>query len=645
MIVGWDTETRKIIKRGKATTNVVPRLVCLAYDDGHDRKVLGRTDAIEWWSNAIRDESAILVAHNAVFDLAVMCRAVYEDTGENAIPWVFDALEAKRSHDTILLAQLEDIEQGGIFTRGGYTLADCVDRYLDEKVEGKKGADAWRLRYDELDAAGILPSEYPEAAYEYALMDAVYARRLYGVIEHNAAGYFQAAADWWLHLASCYGVLVDLEWSAKVDAYYARESDKRRQALVGAGLIVDGTLKRKAKREMVEAAWEELGEAPKVTKKGSVSTAKDTLQELERRGVENPTFNALIKYNRATKFRSTYMDPILDAGEAGEPLCARYNCLVNSGRTSSSGPNVQNFPARTTPAEQALLSEIPEGTSPHERVFGHGVVVGADIRGCFVPRPGKVFVACDYTALEMSTLAQVCANITGSVTALGEAINAGQDLHSRVASQILGRTYEDTIAAVEAGETEAKKARQISKILNFAAPVGASVDTISYQARNQGLTDVPQWRWEQALTAWKAAWPEIEDFWAYVSSLQAWFEGPYMVEQHGPLGCMHGWRTRKCSSDDFCAAANSLFQGLAGDGAKYAGWLLAKKQYCNTESVLYGSKTLLFVHDEFVIECEQEKAEECGQALSEVMVDGMEMFCPDITIRADYEVQEQRWKK
>ncbi len=157
---------------------------------------------------------------------------------------------------------------------------------------------------------------------------------------------------------------------------------------------------------------------------------------------------------------------------------------------------------------------------------------------------------------------------------------------------------------------------------------------------------------EEAQRAWLSAWSEMDGYFAWTSSKEQ-NDGTFLCEQHGPGGMTTGWRNRRAWS--FPQAANTMFQGLAADGAKAAGWAISKECYTVPDSPLFGSRIVLFVHDEYVIEAPRDRlcydAEHdtyrhpAGERLSELMVEGMRLFTPDIRIDADYDVHLDRWAK
>ncbi len=139
-------------------------------------------------------------------------------------------------------------------------------------------------------------------------------------------------------------------------------------------VIVDG--KRQVKfigpntrlQEIVAALAEttddlELAKTPT----GKFRAVKEVIEELTR---YSPFFEHLNDYRAATKLKSTYLDKMGAGGEA-PVLHPSYDVLKASGRCSSFGEiNAQNLPKKD-----------------------------GRVRRCFVPRPGNVFIDCDYKAI------------------------------------------------------------------------------------------------------------------------------------------------------------------------------------------------------------------------------------------------------
>jgi hypothetical protein len=90
---------------------------------------------------------------------------------------------------------------------------------------------------------------------------------------------------------------------------------------------------------------------------------------------------------------------------------------------------------------------------------------------------------------------------------------------------------------------------------------------------------------------------------------------------------------------------NSMFQGLAADGAKEALHLIIKAAYRDPSSPLYGTRPSGFVHDEFIISCRAEQAERALPEVERLMVLGMSKWIPDVLIQAPGKIMTERWSK
>jgi hypothetical protein len=162
------------------------------------------------------------------------------------------------------------------------------------------------------------------------------------------------------------------------------------------------------------------------TATGQVSTSRAVLDELAAQGYELPRL--LIEFRELDKLKATYTDalPAL-VGPDGRIHSQLNQTVTATGRLSSSEPNLQNIPIRTE--------------------------LGRRIRRAFVPEKGNVFVAADYSQLELRLLA----HITRDEQML-DAFQKDEDIHERTARLVFGaRTKE-----------ELKEKRRFAKIVNFA---------------------------------------------------------------------------------------------------------------------------------------------------------------------------------
>jgi DNA polymerase I-like protein with 3'-5' exonuclease and polymerase domains len=282
------------------------------------------------------------------------------------------------------------------------------------------------------------------------------------------------------------------------------------------------------------------------------------------------------------------------------PIHTHYEVILDTGRTSSSKPNVQN------------------------QARGKKDRIGA--RECFVPRPGRVLIDSDFGSLELHTLAQACLWLLGR-SRLAEALNAGIDVHTLVASMIQGIPYEQGVALKKAKDYEFDNSRNAAKPLNFGKPGGIGAEKMTdYASRGYGVKR-PLEFWQYAIRVWEQTWTEMPDFFAMVKGLKLPGTNLYNVVQP--------WSGRLRAGATFNAACNSFFQGLGADVAKVAGWKIFKACYVDRSSPLFGSRPVLFVHDQFLIETLEAQAAAAAAETERLMNEAGREVLPDVPVKCE----------
>ena len=590
-IIAFDTETW-LIEPGR----LAPRFVCLSHSDGVNSGIITEPQkALAWLHQKLDDPAVFLVGHNVAFDLGVVCQA-----DSSLVPKVWAAYDADRIGDTMVHERLRKIalgrtgsdpDQGG--KRPRYSLAALVNQYFGETVEGK-GGDAWRMRYHELD--GVPLDRWPEAALEYARLDAVYTWRLWSKQARTPQYDFfpQCRYAWALHCITAWGMRTDPDAVAELRANIQAEIAAAKKHLGTTGLVnASGSKNMAAIRERVAAAYGKL--AP-TTAKGSVSTARAVLEESG-----DPLLENLASIGAIEKILSTYV-PALEQG-ARVPLNPRYS-LVDSGRTSASGPNIQNMPRK------------------------------GGVRECFVPRAGMVYACADYAIAELCSLAQVLLDRYGK-SAMAEALQAGRELHLAVAAQIVGLSYEETVERHGQGDPAIKQARQLAKCANFGFPGGLGAATFSDYAKGSFGVDITPERSKKLRETWLNTYPEMK---TYFHDLGA------MAGESGSFTATHHRSERRRGGVGFTNGCNTFFQGLAADGAKSAVYAVVKETHTDPTSPLWDCRAVAFIHDEIIVEAPEHRAAEAAERLSEIMVREMKHWLPDIPVSAEAHLM-RRWYK
>jgi len=620
-----DSET-DLIKPGL----LAPPLVCVGVADPQTCRLFHHTEAkpvIE----ALLEDDALLVGDNVAYDFSVFA-AEWPDL----LPLIFEVYEADRVSDTEVREKLNHIALGiyrgfmrvdGKTEKLNYSLADLARRNCGIELDkAKTDEDSWQLRFGELRDVPI--DWWPNDAVEYAIADPAATLAVWQRQEEDPRfledEFRQTRAAFWLQLMSCWGMIADPEGVREFARKTQKKYDSIAEELVTAGLMrKDGTRDIKAVQDRVVSAYvkraqDELGtfasslERQRVVEHKTVKTifigpdgtrAKTFLEMTTggKTGNCKPKTDAdvcersgdpvLEKYADLSSLKKTLSTdvPLLEQA-VRTPLKVRYESLLATGRTAST-PNVQNLPTE----------------------------VG--VRECFRPRPGCVYAVSDYSGFELRTWAQVCLIVLGH-SKMAEALNSGVDPHIELACRILGISYDEARADYKKDpHGRVYYPRQASKSANFGYPGGlGAVRHMDYARKNYGVVLTPE-KEDELKKFWFEAWPEANPYFDWVNS-----------QVNAPMPAIKQLFSNRYRGDvTFTEAANGMFQSLAADAAKAAGFLVAKACYVDVHSPLFSCRPVNFIHDELVVEVpDDERAHDAAVELARLMVVGAEPFLPDV---------------
>lgn len=372
---------------------------------------------------------------------------------------------------------------------------------------------------------------------------------------------------------------------------------------------------------------------------GGVSASRDALYETGSEYLARYAY-----FNETAKVETTYLPWLWKGAEDGKnpPLNLKPRTLLKSGRASY-GDVVQQLP----------------------RSLG--------VRETLVARPGFVLVSCDYEGGELVTHGQNCLDWVGW-SKMAEAINNGMKLHDLLGSEIAGIEYEEFLA--RKGEDKfLADCRQSAKPVNFGCPGLLGAVTLVIQQRQQGpdttgpdgttykglrfclLTGGQEKCGVEKITEWKGrpCSPVCRHCVETAEKLRIlWFnlfpENHEYFELIGKIAdeerpeIMQPFSRRIRGESGICSLANTGFQGRLADITKDAAWLVADECYTDKSSPLYGSRSILFAHDEIVAEVREDKAAAAANRIATLMVDAAKVGCPDVTMKAEPCLM-RRWYK
>jgi len=329
--------------------------------------------------------------------------------------------------------------------------------------------------------------------------------------------------------------------------------------------------------QLREVLFDEL-ELPviKRTKTGP-STDVSVLEELAAQGYEVP--RQLIEYRQLEKLRSTYVDalPRLVHPRTGRIHTSFNQAVAQTGRLSSSDPNLQNIPIRTD--------------------------LGREIRKGFIPADGHVFLGVDYSQIELRILAHF-----SSDPAFVDAFRAGIDVHKQTASVIFDVPVEQVTATM----------RGQAKTINFATLYGQGDFSLARQlgiSRSEAKAFIEGYfeRFSGVRTYLDEQVARARDQ-GYVETLMG--RRRYVPEIHSK-----NWSVRQFGQR---VAQNTPIQGTAAD--------MIKRAMIDVDNALQASdlnaRLLLQVHDELLLEVPHEELDSARALVIEHMESAMMLNVP-----------------
>ena len=421
-----------------------------------------------------------------------------------------------------------------------------------------------------------------EAARDYSCEDADMALRLRRVFEpqldaHELTRLFDGVEIPLLSVLAemeWTGIPIDLPWFASLKQRFQKEREAVEKQIyeeAGSEFNINSNL------QLREILFGKLNLPILKRTSTGPSTDASVLKELAEEGHALPTL--LMEYRELSKLESTYLDalPRLVNPKTGRLHTSFNQTVASTGRLSSSDPNLQNIPIRRE--------------------------LGRDIRRGFVPRPGWLLVAADYSQIELRLLAHLSKD-----PAFVDAFRAGGDIHRQTAALIFDVPLSDVTSDM----------RGRAKTINFATIYGQGPHALS---RQLGIEH------SEAKEFIARYFERFQGVRNYLDSMVAF------AREHGFVQTIFGrrryipeLRERNFNIRAFGerTAANSPIQGSAADLIKIA--MIRIDDALRTRRI--ESKMLLQVHDELVFESPPEEVDQLQQLVKHEMEHAAELSVP-----------------
>ncbi|HZF46924.1 MAG TPA: DNA polymerase I [Sphingomonadaceae bacterium] len=361
------------------------------------------------------------------------------------------------------------------------------------------------------------------------------------------------------------GIRVDREQLARLSGEFAEQLgalEKQIHELAGEEFTIGSP------QQLGRILFDKMGhKGGKKGKSGQYSTDQSVLEGLAGSGV--PIASKVLDWRQLAKLKSTYTDALQAAinPDTGRVHTSYSLVGAQTGRLSSTDPNLQNIPIRTE--------------------------IGREIRKAFVAEPGNVLLAADYSQIELRLAAHMA-----DVPALKEAFARGEDIHARTANEMFGHVDRDT--------------RARAKTINFA---------ILYGISRWGLgtrLGVPADEAQAMIDRYFERFPGIQRY--IHETLESVRERGYSETLFG----RKTWfpRIRSANQAERAgserAAINAPIQGTSADIIKRA---MARMMPSLREAGLGHVRMLLQVHDELVFELPEGDAAAAAPIIERVMAE------------------------
>jgi len=378
-----------------------------------------------------------------------------------------------------------------------------------------------------------------------------------------------------------HGVKVDRGYLAELSGTFAHEiAALEEQVYEAAG----GPFTIGSPQQLGAVLFERLGlKGGRKGKSGAYSTDQSELERLEGDGVQ--VARLVLDWRQLTKLKITYTDALqAQIDPRSGRVHTRYSlAAAQTGRLSSTDPNLQNIPIRTE--------------------------IGARIRDAFIAEEGHSLLSADYSQIELRLAAHIA-----DVPQLKSAFAAGEDIHNITALELFGDTGKDS--------------RNKAKTINFAILYGISSWGLA------GRLGIGREESQAMINRYFERFPGIKN---YISTtLQQVRECGFSETLFGRKTHFPNIRSSVMNLRQGAerAAVNAPIQGTSADIIKRA---MARAEPALREAGLPGVRMLLQVHDELVFEVPHGEEERAAAVIRTVMADAAEPLVK-LTVPLDVEV-------
>jgi DNA polymerase-1 len=302
--------------------------------------------------------------------------------------------------------------------------------------------------------------------------------------------------------------------------------------------------------QVARVLFDVLGLTPGRKGKTGYSTDTRVLRTIRH---EHAIVPVLEEWRELTKLLNTYLVPLptLISDRDGRLHTTFNQAVAATGRLSTSNPNLQSIPIRTS--------------------------LGREIRSAFVAEDGHRLLSADYSQVELRILAHVSGE-----PVLREAFERGEDIHAATAAEVLGKERAELTRAE----------RDVAKMVNFGIIYGISAFGLSENL------EMPREEAQAYIDTYLSRFPRVQEL-IQRTVAQAAADGyvTTLLGRRRPIPELRAsnWQTRSLGER---LAVNTVMQGTAADVIKVAMVRIDARLRAEGRS----ARLVLQVHDELLLE-------------------------------------------
>ncbi|MBP5791299.1 MAG: DNA polymerase I [Kiritimatiellae bacterium] len=551
-VIAFDTETAEADGHGPTEAHFA-KMVGFSLATRPGRAWYVTPGFIDLFRPVFADPGKTFIAHNAKFDMSVLRRY--------GIGFGATVRDTMLAHYTIDASARHGMD----------TLAEQYLAYKPIPIEtliGEAGRSKTQRSMADLKPAEIL---------DYAAEDADVALRLDAALRPLAPKALEESEE------PLVKVLIDMEREGvRIDTEALREYGKKldREILdlrMKLGEFSDPGFNPDSPKQLGELLFGKLGlEGGKKTSSGQFSTDEKTLVKLVG---AHPVVQTILDYRACSKLKSTYVDKLPLLTDANGRIHTTYvQSFTETGRLSSSDPNLQNIPIRT------------------ER--------GKPIRKAFIARDaGHRLVSADYSQIELRLFAAFSKD-----KAMLSAFERGEDIHRDTASRVYGIMPEFV--------TPDQRAK--CKMVNFGIIYGISAFGLSQRL------NIPRREAADLIDTYFRLYPSIREY--MESAIRNAREKGYAETILGRRRTLRDINSRNATARAAAErdAINTPIQGSAADLIKVA--MVRIDSALRREAMR--TKMVLQIHDELVFDAPLEEVDRVKEIARREMISAIDFGVP-----------------